>query len=77
MGDNRDKDKEVSKNLNSEAESDILKKIDLAFQVNYVASFAHKRGLLSQIINLNSYGRMVDMFTCLCLHRRLVGLGSY
>ena len=33
MGDNRDKDKEASKNLNSEAESDILKKIDLAFQV--------------------------------------------
>ena len=34
MGDNRDKDKEASKNLNSDAESDILKKIDLAFQVN-------------------------------------------
>ena len=43
MGDNRDKDKEVSKNLNSEAESDILKKIDLAFQVNYVVSFALKQ----------------------------------
>ena len=34
MGDNRDNDKEASKNLNSDAESDILKKIDLAFQVN-------------------------------------------
>lgn len=59
MGDNRDKDKEVSKNLNSEAESDILKKIDLAFQVNYVVSFAHKRSLHLQFINLNSYGRNV------------------
>ena len=56
MGDNRDKDKEASKNLNSEAESDILKKIDLAFQVNYVVSFARKRSLHFQIINLNSYG---------------------
>ena len=33
MGDNREKDKEASKNLTSDAESDILKKIDLAFQV--------------------------------------------
>ena len=33
MGDNRDSDKEAPKNLNSDAESDILKKIDLAFQV--------------------------------------------
>lgn len=33
MGDNRDNDKEASKNLNSDAESDILKKIDVAFQV--------------------------------------------
>ena len=33
MGDNRDKDKEASKTLNSDADSDILKQIDLAFQV--------------------------------------------
>ena len=36
MGDNREKDKEASKNLTSDAESDILKKIDLAFQVRLV-----------------------------------------
>ena len=70
MGDNRDKDKEASKNLNSEAESDILKKIDLAFQVNYVVSFGRKRSLHFQIINLNSYG------WCNYIVGWLVGLGS-
>ena len=42
MGDNRDSDKEASKNLNSDAESDILKKIDLAFQVVDKATLAGK-----------------------------------
>ena len=65
MGDNRDSDKEASKNLNSDAESDILKKIDLAFQVVDKATFA---GKAVYIIKLQSFYSLVCGYLPYMLH---------
>ena len=58
MGDNRDSDKEAPKNLNSDAESDILKKIDLAFQVVDKAVYYW---------NDKSFKSLVDIFHTPCV----------